>query len=68
MNNDRDFAQSALCVTLRGYLIENLISEKTPDLLFWGGVGPPLGAIAGCFRQPVCTWTFPLSDGARPAD
>jgi len=42
MNNDRDFPQSALCVALRGYLIEALISAKIPNLLFWGGVGPPL--------------------------
>jgi len=42
MNNDKDFPQSALCVALRGYLIEALISAKIPNLLFWGGVGPPL--------------------------
>jgi len=42
MNNDKDFPQSALCVALRSYLIEALISAKIPNLLFWGGVGPPL--------------------------
>jgi len=42
MNNDRDFPQSALCVALRGYMIEALISARIPSLLFWGGVGPPL--------------------------
>ncbi len=42
MNNDRDYPQSALCVALRAYLIESMIAEKVPDLLFWGGVGPPL--------------------------
>ena len=42
MNNDRDYPQSALCVTLRGYLIESMIATKIPDLLFWGGVGDPL--------------------------
>ena len=42
MNNDRDYPQSALCVALRAYLIECMIAEKVPDLLFWGGVGPPL--------------------------
>lgn len=42
MNNDRDYPQSALCITLRGYLIESMIATKIPDLLFWGGVGDPL--------------------------
>jgi hypothetical protein len=42
MNNDRDYPQSALCVAMRGYLIEASISAKVTDLLFWGGVGPPL--------------------------
>lgn len=42
MNNDRDYPQSALCVTLRAYLIEGMIAARVPELLFWGGVGPPL--------------------------
>jgi len=42
MNNDRDYAQSALSVVLRGYLIEALIAAKIPELLFWDGVGQPL--------------------------
>jgi len=42
MNNDRDYPQSALCITLRGYLIEAMIAARIPKMLFWDGVGPPL--------------------------
>ena len=42
MNDDRDYAHSALSVVMRGYLIESLISRGVPNLLFWAGTGSPL--------------------------
>ncbi len=42
MNDDRDHPHSALSVVMRGYLIENLIAEGVPNLLFWAGTGSPL--------------------------
>ncbi len=55
MNNDRDYAQNALSVVLRGYLIESLIARNIPNLLFWAGVGSPL--LRYCWFLPaICIY------------
>ncbi len=42
MNNEKDHPDSSLSIVLRGYLIEGLIRDGVPKLLFWAGIGPPL--------------------------
>jgi hypothetical protein len=42
MNDDQEHAASSLSVVMRGYLIEDLISEGVQALHFWGGIGDPL--------------------------
>lgn len=51
MNDDRDFASSALSTVLRGYLIEDLIARNIPHLLFWAGIGSPL--LRHCWFVPA---------------
>jgi hypothetical protein len=41
LNDDRDHARMSLSVVLRAYLIEELIGQGIPILLFWAGVGDP---------------------------
>jgi hypothetical protein len=42
MNDDREHAASSLSVVMRGYLIEDLISDGVRVLQFWAGTGDPL--------------------------
>jgi hypothetical protein len=46
MNNDRDFGRDSLSVVLRGFLVENLISQGLRELVVWGDTGPPLSRYA----------------------
>jgi len=48
-NNDLEFGDASLSVVLRGYLIETLITQRVPELLFWSGSAPPLSRYA----QPI---------------
>ncbi len=41
MNDDRDHKGVSLCVVVRGYLIEHLISRGIGSLLIWAGAAPP---------------------------
>ena len=41
LNDDHDHAKLSLSVVLRGYLVEELIGDGVPTLLFWAGVGDP---------------------------
>ena len=45
-NNDLEFGNASLSVVLRGYLIETLIAQGVPELLFWAGTAPPLSRYA----------------------
>jgi hypothetical protein len=45
-NNDREFGDASLSVVLRGYLIETLIKQGVPELLFWSGSAAPLSRYA----------------------
>jgi hypothetical protein len=42
LNNDLEFKQESISLVLRTHLIESLIRQRTKELLFLGGVGPPL--------------------------
>jgi Acetyltransferase (GNAT) domain len=45
-NNDLEFSEASLSVVLRGYLIETLIRQDVPELIFWSGSAPPLSRYA----------------------
>jgi hypothetical protein len=42
LNNDRDYWRASLSVVLRANLIEMLIRQSIPELVFWTGTAPPL--------------------------
>ena len=42
LNNDRDHDVASLSVVLRAHLIETLIRNGTPELVFWSGCAAPL--------------------------
>jgi hypothetical protein len=42
LNNDREYGEASLSVVLRAHLIEALIENGTPELMFWSGCAPPL--------------------------
>jgi Acetyltransferase (GNAT) domain len=42
MNNDREYHRDSLSQVLRSYLIEELISRGTRDIVFWAGTTAPL--------------------------
>ena len=48
-NNDLEFGDASLSVVLRAYLIETLIGQGTPELVFWSGSAPPLSR----YTQPL---------------
>ena len=41
-NNDREHGDASLSLVLRAKLIEALIDEQVPELMFWAGCAPPL--------------------------
>ena len=46
MNNDREYDRDSVSQVLRSYLIEELISGRTNDLVFWAGTSAPLARYA----------------------
>jgi hypothetical protein len=63
LNDDRAHAKMSLSVVLRAYLIEELIGQEVPVLLFWAGVGEPYQAqsefvstICVCIDRPSLFW------------
>ena len=64
-NNDLEFSDASLSVVLRGYLIETLITQRVPELVFWSGSAAPLSryaqpmpAISLHFDAPTLSWRF----------
>lgn len=42
INSDKQHSRSSLCLVLRGYFFESLISRGARSVVFWAGVGQPL--------------------------
>ena len=51
LNNDRDHDVASLSVVLRAHLIETLIRNGTPELVFWSGCAAPLSR----YTSPIPT-------------
>lgn len=49
MNSDRKHARSSLSLVARAHLIQRLVQQRIPNLLFWAGVGDPLNR----YVQPI---------------
>jgi hypothetical protein len=50
LNNDLEFEHDSISLVLRACLVEGLIRRETKELIFRGGVGPPLSRYASPVR------------------